>query len=117
MKTLFLFLKQQKFFILLLLILILIPCFLLCSMGPNIPYIPYFFLFSLFFLKMAIFDENTLQNRLRPAVLKELQAEKKRSPSKQEIFNRILFHIRSRDLSLLFSVIGVVIIGIVYQKF
>ena len=117
MKKAFLFLNQQKSFVLLLLSLIIIPFLLLCLYGPEIPYTPYFFLICLFFLKTVIFDEATLEKRLTPKVSKELQREKNKPASKSEIFKRVLFHIRARDISLLLSFIAIITIGIIFKRF
>ena len=117
MKTFFLIIKQQKLFLVVLSSFVLAPYLLLCVIGPDIPYVPYFFLFILFFLKIAIFDENTLEKKLTPAVRKELQKEKKQPPSKQEVFNRVKSHIRHRDFTLLFTILIVVMGGIIFEKF
>lgn len=117
MKKAFLFLNQQKFFVLLLIAFIIAPFLLLALYGPAIPYTPYFFLTCLFFLKTVIFDEDTLEKRLTPKVTLELQKEKKKPASKSEIFKRVLFHIRARDISLLISFLLIIIIGIIFNRF
>ena len=117
MKSAFLFLKQQKIFVVLLFTLIVIPFLLLAWFGPAIPYTPYFFLICLFFLKTVIFDEATLEKRLTPKVSAEMQRQNKRPPSKAEVFKRVLFHIRARDASLLISFLAIIIIGIIFDRF
>ena len=117
MKKAVLFLNQQKLFVVLLITFIITPFLLLALYGPPIPYTPYFFLICLFFLKTVIFNEAILEKRLTPKVSIELQKEKKKPASKSEIFKRVLFHIRARDISLLLSFISIIMIGIVLDRF
>lgn len=117
MKNAFLFLNQQKMFVVLLIVLIVMPFLLLSLYGPDIPYTPYFFLICLFVLKTIIFDETTLEKRLTPKVAIELQKEKKKPASKADIFKRVLFHIRARDITLLTTFFLVLSIGIVFNRF
>lgn len=117
MKKVFLFFNQQKLFSLLLVLLIIVPFTLMCLFATSIPYTPYFFLISLFFLKTIIFDQNTLEKNLAPVVNKELAKELKRPPSKNEIFKRVLFHIKARDISLLITLLYVVVLGIIFDRF
>jgi len=117
MKSILLFFKSQKSFFTLLILSTVFP-FYLCSVYlPEIPLTQYFFLILILCLKIIIFNEKILEKRLTPQAIKQLQKELSKYPSKNEIYKRVMFHIRSRDLSMLICTVGIIIIGIIYRRF
>ena len=117
MKAILLYFQTQKMFLFMLVSMTLLPFYLLCKFMPEIPYTQYFFLIVIFCLKMIIFNQRTLKLKLTPIVRKKLQKELKKNPTDNAIFKRVMFHIHSRDLSMMFSAIGIFIIGIVFRRF
>jgi hypothetical protein len=64
-----------------------------------------------------VFEENKINQKLRPKVQSELAKELKRNASGDEVFKRIKFHLKSRDFSLLLSGVFILIIAIFFQQF
>lgn len=68
-------------------------------------------------MKIIVFNEKALEKRFTPIVRQQLNKELGKNPSNQQIFNRVRFYINSRDLTMLFSGLAIIIIGILFQRF
>lgn len=111
------FFSLQKIFILNLIFFVLVPYFLVLKFLPEIPYIQYFFIVIVFCLKVLVFNEGSLKNKIKPKVYQQLYKEIGKPPSNKQIFQRVQFHISSRDISL--GIVGfiIVVVAILFNRF
>ena len=115
--TSILYLKTQYKFIITLTLFIIIPFLLACIYLPKIPYLFYLFMIILVSLKLIVMDEKRFRDNIRPKVIKQLKKKNGKTPSNNEIFKRLKFHIASRDTSLVFIGLSLVFIAIYFNRF
>jgi hypothetical protein len=64
-----------------------------------------------------VFEETKIRKKIKPRVQAELTKELARNPSSDEIFKRTVFHLKSRDFSLLATGVGVLITSIYFGQY
>ena len=117
LKTIMLYFKNQYLHLLLGILFLSLPLYFLIKYLPKIPHTQYLFICILIFLRLIVFNDKERMSKLRKKVTKELTREFKRVPSDQYIYNRIQFYLTSRDITLFFHLLIIIMISILFGRF
>ena len=117
MKYLGLYLKSQFKFIISGFLFILMPYYLICQFMPKIPYMHWFFILVIFLIKLLVINDAKYQKAMKPRVQSQLTKELKKNPSNDQIFKRLIFYTRARDVNLAFFGISILILAIIFNQF
>ena len=118
MKTLLLYFKNHWGYLLLLHSIFVIPLGLFFQFSKYpLPKIQYFDLAFLILYQYAFYNEKNYRKKNEPMVISKLQRELKRTPSSEEINDRLSFNVVSRGFTLLTAIVGILFIMVFYKKF
>jgi hypothetical protein len=84
---------------------------------PKIPYMHWFFILIIFLIKLLVVNEAKYQKRMKPKVQSQLTKELKKNPSNDQIFKRLIFYTRARDVNLALFGILILILAIIFNQF
>lgn len=98
-------------------IMVYLPLILLAKYMSNIPYIPYYFLVSMFAYKLFTEDEKSYQKNITPSVTNFLYKMTGKKPSQQNVFNLVLLQSRVRDFLFFSTIFMILILGILFNLF
>jgi len=116
--SLTLYIKNQMGYLLLLHLIFVIPLALFFQFSKySLPKIQYFDLAFLLIYQYAFYNEKKYRRKIEPGVLSQLNKELKRTPSNEEINERLSFNVVSRGFTLVTAIVGILFIMVIYRKF
>jgi hypothetical protein len=117
-RSIILYIKHQKFYLLFLMNLFVLPLGLFLQFSTyELPKVQYVFLAALLVSQYVFYREKDFRRKVEDSITRVLNKELGRVPSRKEIHTRTSQVIHYRGLSIVISVLSILILMVYYGEF
>lgn len=118
LKSFFIYIKNQIGYLSLLFFLFVIPLAMFFQFSTYpLPKVQYVVLGFLLVFQYAFYNEKKYRRKIRPKIIRQLQKERKRTPSNMEINNRTNLAVDCRDVTIILAVLAIILLMIYFKQF